>query len=413
MIPPVTSVPLPQIHPSTFSELRSVSEDDDYDEDDDASSQRKDPPDNKLNLSPNTNLDAVAYLLRYETMVRQQEAEDMAVIAHLRPCFTELLALLEESKGNDSSKANFSLDSEISFQNLQKAVEKIEQTTEKQKIMMTTDRQLMMVLKMLTHKGIVATDGDHDAADDEETKGTITWAEIVQCYKICISGMITLQHMPTDSPWRARTRDRTLAMLSLFETPSTRLFTNELQLSGSKAVEHNDNTKRNDSSATSWMDSQRGLINTPAESQKDAVSAVKATSHHHQKNRRFFKRKTEQRLIASFLFLGLILLAAWIMGRPPSVSFVSSKFIPTGWKSISSASKTATLETSSSTEEFKSTLLSKEQPVSSDLTRDPAKPVEHVVSSCNPVEESHHRPRKNDIVAFVSDHIRQSLWMLV
>ena len=33
---------------------------------------------------------ALAYLLRYETMVRQQEAEDMATLAHIRPCLQRL-----------------------------------------------------------------------------------------------------------------------------------------------------------------------------------------------------------------------------------------------------------------------------------------------------------------------------------
>lgn len=396
-----------------------MSEDDD-DDDDDASSQRKDLPDNnKVNPSSNSNLDAVAYLLRYETMVRQQEAEDMAVIAHLRPCFTELLALVEETKGNDNnSKTNFSLDSEISFHTLQKAVLALEHTTEKQKMMMTTDRQLMMVLKMLTHKGTIATtDGDHDATDDEETKTTITWAEIVQCYKICISGMITLQHLPTDSPWRARARDRTLAILSLFETPSTQLFTNELKFSESTAAEHsndsnsknNDNIKQKDSAASSWMNSQRG-INTQPDSQKDVDSTIKA-SRHRQKKRRLFKRKTQQRLIVSFLFLGLVFIAAWLMGRIPSLSFVSSNRIPTEWEKTSSS--TTTMEPLSLAPEVKASLPPMEQPVSPDLIRISTMTVEDVVSTCIPVVESHHRTRKNGIVAFVSDHIRQSLWMLV
>ncbi len=37
------------------------------------------------NNSNSNNREALAYLLRYETMVRQQEAEDMATIDHMRP----------------------------------------------------------------------------------------------------------------------------------------------------------------------------------------------------------------------------------------------------------------------------------------------------------------------------------------
>ena len=204
--------------------------------------------------------DAMAYLLRYETMVRQQEAEDMAVLAHIRPCVSRLLELCgNNTAGNDISQQQQQsalmgtrehelgfLTQEISFVDLQTAVRRLEQqqkerssshtndSSSKQSVEhLTTDRQLMMVLRLLTQK-VVADPHPHSSSsssnepafqEHEPTNTTmISWAEIVQCYKVCIAGMLTLQHLPSDTALRARARDRTLAMLSLFEPPSTLLF---------------------------------------------------------------------------------------------------------------------------------------------------------------------------------------------
>lgn len=154
--------------------------------------------------------DAMAYLLRYETMVRQQEAEDMAVIAHLRPCIQRLLELLGQQV--DVLDQKF-LQADISFEQLKLAYDILLQ---QQNEFMTTDRQFMMVLKLLTQKV------DLKQTELNATVPYITWAEVIQCYKVCVSGMLTLQH--SSSTVRARTRDRTLALLSLFEAPSTQLF---------------------------------------------------------------------------------------------------------------------------------------------------------------------------------------------
>jgi len=174
--------------------------------------------------------DAMAYLLRYETMVRQQEAEDMAVLAHMRPCVARLQELMNQQPSFDQSLQHHEdmefLTHEISFVQLQKALRRLEELQKKKNRPMmehlTTDRQLMMVLRLLTQK----VDENQDECDNNNNTPvpTITWAEIVQCYKCCIAGMLTLQHLPNDSNIRARARDRTLAMLSLFEPPSTRLF---------------------------------------------------------------------------------------------------------------------------------------------------------------------------------------------
>jgi hypothetical protein len=183
-------------------------------------------------LSDEYRRQALAYLLNYETMVRQQEAEDMAVLAHMRPCVARLVELMGASphavpNRTDGWNHPSFLTQEISLSQLRNAVSQLEETTPDHHDMvavpefMTTDRQLMMVLRLLSSA----------AAAPNEQDVTLTWAEVIQCYKICIVGMVTLQHLPvfvesnangngTTLPHvRARARERTLAMLRLFLEP--------------------------------------------------------------------------------------------------------------------------------------------------------------------------------------------------
>jgi hypothetical protein len=193
----------------------------------------------------NNSREALAYLLRYETMVRQQEAEDMATIDHMRPCVERLQELagmnMNENTDYETAHTEDVLTQEISYGQLKTALKRLEQSqhgesenaTAANSEFMTTDRQLMMVLRLLT-KSVPATstsdsDTDTDSAttseedQDNNSHLTITWAEFLQCYKTCIVGMLTLQHLPANanSQVRARTRDRTLSMLSLFQPPTT------------------------------------------------------------------------------------------------------------------------------------------------------------------------------------------------
>lgn len=156
---------------------------------------------------------ALAYVLRYETMIRQQEAEDLATLEHIRPC----LERLEELAGLVPSKNGHFWTRQVSFHSLKQALEALEAKREEdhKPELLSTDRQLMMVLKLLTQKA------DHG---EEEQEVSITWAEFLQAYKTCIAGMLTLQHLPTTSIVRQRARDRSLALLSLFESPSTKIF---------------------------------------------------------------------------------------------------------------------------------------------------------------------------------------------
>lgn len=147
---------------------------------------------------------AIAYLLRYETMVRQQEAEHMATLAHLRPL---LESLSERQLITTLVDSDVDLEKEISFQQLKDALETIEKSSHSY---MKTDLQLMMALKTMVVK------------NTEEENGSITWAEFLQCYKTIVAGMQTLQHIQEPN-CRARAKDRTLSMISLFEPPATKL----------------------------------------------------------------------------------------------------------------------------------------------------------------------------------------------
>ena len=153
----------------------------------------------------------IEYLLRYETMVRQQEAEDMATLAHVRP----ILKRIEKLSGEDSSYAEDIMAREITFVQLQRALEALEQDSSEP---MTTDRQLMMVLRTLARK--------RPENEDE----CISFAEFYQCYKTVVTGMQTLQYVPSASLVRSRTKDRILTILSLFEPPSTKLFNEDVPL---------------------------------------------------------------------------------------------------------------------------------------------------------------------------------------
>jgi len=114
---------------------------------------------------------ALAYLLKYETMVRQQEAEDMAVMDHIRPCMERLneLAAGTCNNNNDSTATKITvnrwssttqvLSQEISYAAMATALQRLESTATDSNDnnkdvssveFMTTDRQLMMVLRLLT-----------------------------------------------------------------------------------------------------------------------------------------------------------------------------------------------------------------------------------------------------------------------
>jgi hypothetical protein len=169
--------------------------------------------------NPLVDRQAIAYLLRYETMVRQQEAEHMATLAHLRPFLNHHLATTTSTTTTTTTSIKEQTDflqQEISFGQIQQALMQLETSPH---AYMQTDRQLVMVLKTMTQKVLKSkTVKELDAQ-------TITWAEFLQCYQTVIAGMQTLQHV-TDPKHRGRVKDRTLSMISLFEPPATKLLGN-------------------------------------------------------------------------------------------------------------------------------------------------------------------------------------------
>ena len=78
---------------------------------------------------------------------------------------------------------------------------------------MTTDRQLMMILRTLTEKMNVDIS---NLEQEDRSSPSISWAEFIQCYKLCITSMMTLQNLPKGSIARLRTRERSLSMIELF-----------------------------------------------------------------------------------------------------------------------------------------------------------------------------------------------------
>ncbi|GKY92363.1 hypothetical protein MPSEU_000207200 [Mayamaea pseudoterrestris] len=214
----------------------SVTEDDD-DEDDDEEKENvgmpyPTPRHNIINQRRSSiienNNHAIAYFLRYETSIRQQEAGDMATMAHLRSCIERILELSGVNEAAKKSDADL-LMQQISFGDLDKARQKLEASNRDDinPEFMTTDQQVMMVLRTVTEDL-----EEHDKAVE------ITFAEFVQAYKLCITGIEALQNLPatTKPDARNRARNRILSMLRLFDAGSTSLFDGTLSTACPTAV---------------------------------------------------------------------------------------------------------------------------------------------------------------------------------
>ena len=205
--------------------VASVTEDDDEDElGETYPSQRRNHLIHQVRSGSDThkNRQALAYLLRYETMVRQQEAQDMATLAHLRPCMEriQVLAGIKASQWSDDHRSSdLLLQQHMSLGQLAKAYHRIQDSKNQDTPeFMRSDRQLMMVLQVLTEN-----------LQEQDKTVQLSWAEFAQAYKLCVAGMETLQHLPLDEDLTARNRarNRTLSMLTLFEAGATRLFDGE------------------------------------------------------------------------------------------------------------------------------------------------------------------------------------------
>lgn len=203
-----------------------------YDDDDDGDSDRA----------------ALAYLLRYEHMVRQQELEEEATVAHLRPLFERIRILggeedtaradvsgglvgsplsydaLTGQDPNSSREEGVGGEEEeeevLSFRSMQRALAILQRQGEyegtDQQEVMGTDEQLMLVLQKLvdtfddytlseasdrletTAADPASTSAEMDADERQRKRRelSLTFPEFLHCYRTVILGMQTLQQLP-------------------------------------------------------------------------------------------------------------------------------------------------------------------------------------------------------------------------
>lgn len=158
-----------------------------------------------MNCSPQPNRASnsiESYLLNYDNMVRQQEKEHDATLSHMRPLLNRLQVLVNVKRLIYDAIENADMLREFTYAELSTALQVLENNPSQE--FMTTDRQLLLVLRMLTQ-----------AVKIQDQEERITWIEIVQCYKTCIVGMQSLEHI--SGPARTRVRERSLSMMTLFQ----------------------------------------------------------------------------------------------------------------------------------------------------------------------------------------------------
>ena len=211
---------------------------------------------------------ALAYLLRYETLVRSQDVEDAATSDHLRPLFDRLIDLGSDGAGTTdiNGKNSKAVDADIpglipshsvstdegdlavgttsdeqmlTYDAMRLALAKLDAeasmapsdakysngggdgTSE----VLTTDRQCMLLLRT-----IVDANGSLNA-DESGNPAGLTYAEFLQVYKVIVGGMQTLQRIPkkegddagstassinNKNDTRLKIRERTLNLIKLF-----------------------------------------------------------------------------------------------------------------------------------------------------------------------------------------------------
>ena len=159
----------------------------------------------------------IAYLLRYENMVKHQEAEDMAVREHLTPIFEKL------SSGKST----------LSFTEMYHWGQVLETSSPEQECILT-DSQLMMILDTFqSHPS-----NNNNNKDDEEDGWTLT--DFTFCYKFIILGMQTLQHLSMeDEDTRQQFKDTFFQMLQDYKQQQQ-----QQQLSSEEEEEDNPETMR-------------------------------------------------------------------------------------------------------------------------------------------------------------------------
>mmetsp|Transcript_4791 Transcript_4791/g.10175 ORF Transcript_4791/g.10175 Transcript_4791/m.10175 type:complete len:498 (+) Transcript_4791:172-1665(+) len=191
------------------------------------------------NIISQTERASLEALLRYETMVRAQDAEYQATSLHLRPLFDAIkeLARREENskkggrKGGGGgifgfgrsfpSKKRASVVSEecLEFEDIKSVYRLLSSTDEAAKgsrdvsqQLLRSDRQLIYILELLS-------DVNSDSgAGKSEIAATITFAEFVQCYEMAVGGMQCIQQTIGEDAFEIRRRvvDRTTSNIRSF-----------------------------------------------------------------------------------------------------------------------------------------------------------------------------------------------------
>jgi hypothetical protein len=186
--------------------------------------------------------ESVSFLRHYDAMLRQQEVEYEATLSHLRPLLHNLVVLARAEDDDDQQRGSltpyYKADDEdencllrdFTFEELKRALTTLEHAPSSYKFM-AEDRQFLLTLSMLTEKVDLA-DPATCAAEDR-----ITWIEIMQCYRICVLAMQTLEKIPEPKDIRARARGRGLSMMSLFVPVSTQDASSETSVVGEEIFE--------------------------------------------------------------------------------------------------------------------------------------------------------------------------------
>jgi hypothetical protein len=158
-------------------------------------------------------MDTQAYLTRYERMINEQETELSSTLSHMQPLF-ELLDYLAtptdlNARPLGSVKVKrMNLSKSFATRDLHRALRVLEEHDGYETV--KTDKQFMMALRVLC---------EHETNTIEFTDESTSLGEILQCYRMCIIGMQTLELLPSGIV-RDRAKDRTLRMLSMFRPSS-------------------------------------------------------------------------------------------------------------------------------------------------------------------------------------------------
>jgi hypothetical protein len=192
------------------------------------------------------------YLIGYERMVMEQDREKMVTCSHLQPILELLDTLSQEGNGsprtctgkvsnhrhprkymenhftheyteNGPLVVNTSnvLSKEFSYENLKWALSIIEdEASTSDYDVIKTDEQFMLVLRLLCEAPLNSIHAPLNSILQLPRNTKISWAEILQCYRLCIVGMQTLESLSTPSLIRTRAKERTLRILSMFQPAS-------------------------------------------------------------------------------------------------------------------------------------------------------------------------------------------------